>query len=122
MKIVDTDIFIDFFRGVPAAISYLRQNADTILFSAITEAELLSGQICNSSSEREKVCHVLSQFEKIPADNPLVQIAGDFRRKYGVDLPDALIAASAYMIDSPLVTRNKIFFEPIKEIKVEVPY
>lgn len=122
MKVVDTDVFIDFFRGVPAATSYLRKNADQILFSAITEAELLAGQICNNPSEREKVCHVLSQFEKIPVDNPLVQIAGDFRRKYGVEIPDALIAASAFMVDAIIITRNKKHFELIKEINVEVPY
>lgn len=69
-----------------------------------------------------RVFHVLSQFEKVPIDNPLVQIAGDFRRKYGVEIPDALIAACAYMISAPVVTRNKKDLGKIKEIMVEVPY
>ena len=122
MKLLDTDIFIDFFHGIPEAVLFFHKYAEEIIFSSITEAELLAGKICNDPIEREKVFHLLSQFEKIPADNPLVQIAGDFRRKYGVELPDALIAASAYLIDAPLVTRNKKDFERIPDIRVEKPY
>ncbi|MBI1968296.1 type II toxin-antitoxin system VapC family toxin [Candidatus Woesearchaeota archaeon] len=122
MKVVDTDIFIDLFRGFAPAIKFFSEHADEIVFSSITEAELLAGQICNDATEKERVLHVLGQFEKIPADNPLVQIAGEFRRKYGCEIPDALIAASAFLTASPLVTRNIADFQRIKGIMVEKPY
>ena len=122
MKVVDTDIFVDFFRGVPQAAAFLQNNADRIFFAAITEAELLAGQVCNDPIERERVFHVLSQFEKIPIDNPLVQVAGDFRRKYNVEIPDAIVAACAFVTDGILVTRNTKDFEKITEIKVDKPY
>ena len=122
MKVIDTDIFLDFFRGVSHALPYLNQNADDILFSAITEGELLSGDICNNPKEKEKVFHILSQFEKIPVDNPLIQIAADIRRTYKMELPDAIIAASAFVTNSTLVTRNVRDFEKIKDLKLEKPY
>ena len=120
MKLLDTDIFIDFFHGIPGAVALM--NEEVIIFSAITEAELLAGQICNDPNEKEKVSHLLSQFEKIPVGNPLVQIAGDIKRIYALQLPDAIIAASAYFTDSILVTRNVKDFEKVKEIKVQKPY
>ncbi|MBI4439867.1 type II toxin-antitoxin system VapC family toxin [Candidatus Woesearchaeota archaeon] len=122
MKLLDTDIFIDFFRGVPEAEEYIAENIDEIVFSAISEAELLSGKICNDQTEREKVFHLLSQFDKIPVGNPLVQIAGDIRRNHNISLPDAIIAASAAVNSATLVTRNLKHFKGIDKLKVEDPY
>jgi len=122
MKVVDTDIFVDFFSGVSQAASFLQNNADDIFFAAITKAELLAGRVCNDPLERERVFHVLSQFEKIPIYNPLVQVVGDFRRKYGIEIPDAIVAACAFVIGGTLITRNVQDFEKIKEIRVEKPY
>jgi predicted nucleic acid-binding protein len=122
MKLVDTNIFIDFFRGLEAASTFMKENIDTILFSAITEAELLSGKECNNNKDKQKILHFLSQFDKIPVDNPLVQTAGALRRNYDIALPDAIIAASAILFDIPLVTKNIKHFEKIKELKIKNPY
>lgn len=122
MKVVDSDIFIDFLRGREQALEYFEKNQTEILFSAVTEAELLSGKKCNDQKEKELVLHVLSRFKKIPVDNPLVQIGGDLRRVYGLELPDAIIAASAIMTNSTLVTRNLKDFKMIKELAISSPY
>ena len=122
MILLDTDIFIDFFRGVDAAVRFLLDPKDDIMFSAITEGELLSGKVCNDVNEREYVFHLLSQFEKVPVDNPLIQVAGDIRRTYGLELPDAIIAASAIVTGSVLITRNTKDFEKVKDLKIQKPY
>lgn len=122
MKILDTDIFIDFFRGVKEAAVFLTKHGGDIAFCALTETELLSGQVCNDLREREKVFHLLSQFEKVPVDNPLVQVAGDLRRKYGISIPDALIAATAVVTGAVLVSRNAKDFEKVREIRTMKPY
>ncbi len=122
MKLIDTDIFVDFFRGIPEAATFIRNSADEIVFSAVTEAELLSGRICEEPLEEEKVFHVLAQFEKIPVDNPLVQVAGKIRRKYLLELPDALIAASALSYQCTLLTRNIKDFEKVPGLLVKKPY
>jgi len=122
MILLDTDIFIDFLRNNKNAIDFMGKHLNEIIFCAITEAELLSGTECNNKDVREKLLHFLSQFEKVPVDNPLVQVAGDFRRRYGIEMPDAIIAASAFMTDSIICTRNSKHFEKVKEIIVKKPY
>ncbi len=121
MKLIDTDIFIDFLRGSKEALNFIKKESE-ISFSAITEAELLSGNACNNPREMEKVIHLLAQFEKVPAGNPLVQVAGNLRRVYGLELPDAIIAASAIVTNSVLITRNIKDFKDVKELKFEKPY
>ncbi len=66
--------------------------------------------------------HFLTQFDTIPIDNPLVQVAGDFRRKYDIEIPDALIAASAFLMQAALVTRNIRDFEKVSVLKIQKPY
>lgn len=124
MKVIDSDIFIDALRGVEKAEKWLRktiENGDGA-FSSITESELLSGKACNEREKRESLLHFLSLLEKIPVDNPVAQVAGDFSRKYNLLLPDAIIAASAFHTGSTLVTRNAKHFSGIEEIKLEIPY
>lgn len=118
--VVDTDIFIDYFRGFKPALYFLKEN--DISFSAITEGELLSGERCKNPDEEEKVFHILSQFQKIPVDNPLIQVAGAIRRTYCLELPDAIIAATAIFVDAILVTRNIKDFERVKGLKIKIPY
>ncbi len=122
MILVDTDVLIDFLRGLPASKAFIMENKDEISFSAITEAELLSGKKCDDAREKERTIHLLSFFEKVPVDNPLVQIAGDLRRKYGIETPDSIIAASALYTDATLVTRNIKHFERLPGLKVKKPY
>lgn len=120
--LVDTDILIDFLRGLPASKAFIMENKDDILFSAITEAELLSGKKCDEPREKERTIHLLGLFEKIPVDNPLVQTAGDLRRRYGIETPDSIIAASALHTGSILITRNIRHFNKIEGLVVQRPY
>lgn len=122
MIVVDTDIFIDFLHGIPLSVQFVQEHNKDIVFSSITEAELLAGTICNEPEEKKIILQLLSQFEKIPVDNPLVQVAGDIRRIYGTPLPDALIAATAIIHNTMLITRNLKDFEKVKELKTKKPY
>ncbi len=122
MKIIDTDIFIDLLRAVKDAEKFFSNLDEEIAFSAITEGELISGRECDNAKQREDILHFLAQFGKIPVDNPLIQIAGDIRREFGVKLPDAIIAASALTTGAVLITRNLSDFKKIKNLKVERPY
>lgn len=122
---IDTDVFIDFLRGQKLAKDFLSQmikNADAIYFSAITEAELLSGQSCNESKTRELVISLLNSFTKIEVDNPIAQLAGYIRRTHATPLPDAIIAATALKMDALLYSKNSKDYMPIPDLLFENPY
>lgn len=119
--VVDTNIFIDLLEGHDGAKEFFKKHMHEISFSAITEAEILSGSECKDGDVHERILHLLSRFEKIPVDNPLVQAAALFRRTHKIALPDAIIAASATAKDGILATRNTKDFKKLP-ITVITPY
>jgi len=121
--ILDTNIFIDHLRGYAPAIAFFSSLSDKeVSFSAITESELLAGSINQSSEKREILLQFLEQWRKISVDNPLAAVAGDLSRIYKMDIPDALIAASAIQENSTLITKNLKDFQKVKGLKVIFPY
>lgn len=123
--VIDTDIFIDILRGVPAAkqlLNLLIANEEKVLFSAITEAELLSGSECEQDAQRRIVLRLLGLFMKLPVDNATAQLAGKLRRNSDILLPDALIAAAAILADATLFTRNSKDFKKVSIVRTKKPY
>lgn len=123
--VIDTDIFIDYFRSLRKARSYFESignSGDDVYFSAITEAELLSGKECSDEEKKRIIMDFLSQWTEIPVDNTVAQQGGEIRRKYEVELDDALIAATAQSRDALLITRNTSDFKKIKGLEMKKPY
>lgn len=121
---LDTDIFINFLRGQQFAKIFLSKiigGKERVFFSAITEAELLSGQSCNDAHIREEILSLLGNFEKIEVSNPVAQMAGFIRRSYATPLADAIIAATALKMDATLYTGNVKDFKNIPHLNLENP-
>jgi predicted nucleic acid-binding protein len=51
-------------------------------------------------------------------DRAIAELSGVIRRRHGVDVADALIAATAVILAVPLMTRNRRHFEGIKSLKL----
>jgi|SRR3989338_2183462 len=122
MILLDTNILVDYLRNYAPAVEFFEKLNNDILFSAITEAELLAGQANNDAKKRETLIHLLSRWTKIPVDNPLVILAGDISRKHNLDIPDAIIAASAIISNAELITRNVKDFKKVDKLRVKNPY
>src|SRR3989344_9397721 len=101
MMLIDTNIFVDHLRGYAPAVAFFESlvSKENILFSAITEAELIAGQECKEKIKKEGVLQFLSQWNKIIVPNQIAVLAGDLSRDKGINLPDALIAATAPLFD-----------------------
>ena len=99
LVVIDSAIFVDYLRNYQPSISFFQSipvdKRTEILFSAITETELITGRSCNDGEVRIKVLKMLSSFTKIKVDNSIALCAGDLCRLHNVDLPDAIIAARA---------------------------
>jgi len=95
--LIDTDVLIDYLRGEPKALEYLKAARTTLRVSCLTLTELYVG--VRDGAEREALTRLEELFEAVPVDREIAVQAGLFRRDYGrshgTGLIDALIAASA---------------------------
>ncbi len=119
-ELLDTNILIDFLRNRPEAIDYFTQISLPSI-SAITVAELFAGV---RGSEEAILKDFINVLNVIDVDSEIAEKGGLYRRDYGrshgVDLNDAMIAATAEVKSKTLVTLNKKHFPMIS--KVTVPY
>ncbi len=121
----DTSILIDSLRGHKRASKLVETVASREvegIISVITEAELHAGKDCNTELGLNAVKDLISIFEKIILDNEIAVKAGEYRRMYGVEIPDAIIAATAAKERAKVYTKNVEDFGKIEEIDVEEPY
>ncbi|MGH9877987.1 MAG: PIN domain-containing protein [Nitrososphaerales archaeon] len=126
MKVVfDTSVLVDCLRNLRNAVEAVnlvaKEEIDGFI-SVITEAELYAGKDCRVSSGAAAVAGLISLFTKITLDNDIAQKAAEFRRNFNVEIPDAIIAATAFLQDAKVWTKNYEDFRPVKEIAVEEPY
>ncbi len=124
MEILDTNLFIDHFRGYTPATLFF-ESLEKAMFSAVTETELVAGSQCSVPETKKDILQFLSKWEKINVDNSIALLAGDLAREHrkdGLEIGDAIIAATAIINKAELLTRNVKDFEKIKALKVRSPY
>lgn len=124
MILIDTNIFVDHLRNYAPAVNFFESIAgkENVIFSAITEAELLIGKANEDDAKREKLLHFLHQWDKKIVDNAVSVLAGDIGRKHGLAVPDAVISATAILNNAELLTRNLKDFRKVPNLRVRVPF
>ena len=120
--LVDTSIFIHWFRGNKKAHSFFRSppHAGKIFYSKITRKELLRPPI--RDSERHAITKFLSRFRRINPDPLIAKNYSELLSDYPYlkdHLADTLIAATALTKGLVLVTTNKRHFLPIKTLVIQ---
>jgi len=110
--LVDTDVFIDHLRGARA----FDPAGHRVHYSVITRAELFAGTTATGAADT-----LLRPFQEIEVDRDIAERAGGLRRKTGIRLPDALIAATALAAGLALVTRNRRDFAGIEGLSLRAP-
>ena len=121
--VIDSDIFIDYLRSYPLSKRFFEElEPGKVLFSAVTEAELLSGKDCNDETSMNETLRLLNAYTKIEVTNEIAKKAGELRRVFGIQMQDALIAATAMLNNAKLATRNVRDFQRIKGLMIQKPY
>ena len=118
---VDSDILIEVSRGSNQEIIStwieLSNSDSAVLYSPLSVAEVWNGARPN---EYDVLNHLFRALKCVPIDEVAGQRAGiylrQFRRSHGVELADALIAASAVETGAELWTRNRKHY-PMKEVR-----
>jgi len=123
--LIDTNIFVDFFRGKQKAKNFL-QNSQNANVSILTWMELFVG--FPSKNNQNKLSKLINSCNiSILQINELISIKSqeiftNYRHKTGIDIPDSFIAATALVYKQPIYTLNTKHFAKIKSIKVFKPY
>lgn len=123
--LVDSDILIEVCRGrnkdVISCWLELIGSRVSILYSAVTAAELWAGVLPSEHNLLRDLFHVLAC---VPIDHVAGQQAGDYLRQYhkshNMGLGDALIAAAAVQNRAMLWTRNRKHY-PMKDVEFYQP-
>ncbi|GAB4452502.1 MAG: type II toxin-antitoxin system VapC family toxin [Anaerolineales bacterium] len=125
MRLIDTDIAIDHFHGHKETFEYFVQSlidGEILAMSVVGLTEILSGM---RSGEQERTEKLLSLFVMIDVDEQIARKAGEYlnqyRKSHGMEMADALIAATAFVAGAELVTRNVEDY-PMPDVKIVVPY
>ena len=121
---VDSDILIDYLRGVAKARRFLLQASKrtALYISVVSIAEIYSGKETRQPKKRERIETFLQNFVTIEVDWGIAERAGELRRDYQKPFADAIVAASAITNKLRLVTRNTKHFRGIKGLKLLRPY
>ncbi len=116
--LLDTSIIIDHLKGHEPATDYLlglEKGTLQGMVSSITHTELFAGERM-TAGEQAQIAMILSLVETIDVTPEIAHRAGlmlaQFRRSHGLSLFDAMIAATAMVLDAPLSTRTSRTFGP----------
>jgi len=119
LVLVDTNIFIDVFRGNKLTKKQLDDLEGTIAKSAITVMELFAG--CKTKKQKAELNLQLKAYNIIHIDTEIslkaVQLFNNYvSAKQDMYIADCLIAATALTYKFKLFTHNKSDFNFIKAI------
>ncbi|QDZ40933.1 type II toxin-antitoxin system VapC family toxin [Euhalothece natronophila Z-M001] len=123
--IIDTDILIDFGRGVSEAVNCLQklQSNYRLIVSIVTQMELIVG--CANKLELQALEKFLLRFDIIKIDPTIseqaVELLAMYRLSHGLLIADSLIAATAITWDYSLITKNQRDYRFIPTLNL-LPY
>lgn len=118
--LVDTDILIDWLKGLPWAKRLVWSGDSSVYCSSVTRKELFSKPGL-SDSERKRIVRLLHHIRVLEVDAVIAAAASELLQKYAhtpLQVHDALVAATAWTKHLPLLTRNDKHYAFIEEIEL----
>ena len=125
MILIDSDILIDVARNVNGAVNCLQQvdQQFSAVVSSVTQMELIIG--CRDKNELRSLDHFLERFQIINVSEQISETAIDLLKQYrlshGLQIADALIAATAIVTDIQLISKNQRDYRFIEALRL-LPY
>ena len=115
-------ILIDVSRGIQIAINRLQSEANnsTLAISTITQMELIVG--CRNKTELHNLEQFLRRYVIIKVNefitDKAIELLSKYRLSHGLLIPDGLIAATAIVIEAPLLSKNQRDYRFISELNL----
>lgn len=126
--LIDTDVIINFLRGRDEEASFFHRvlvgEEFSACYAAITEVELYSAAKINQR-QSESIQMLMNNLHRVGISSPVAQLAGQllgkFRKSHGLEIADAIIAASTIIQGACLVTENTKHFAFIPGLIITPP-
>jgi len=116
--LIDTDVLVDFLRGVGEAVALVQTHQDRIILSAIVVAEVYAG--VKGGEELATLDAFVSLFRVVPVTQPVARLGGIYKRDYhkshAVGLADAILAATTELEGAELKTLNVKHYPMLDEL------
>lgn len=117
--LLDTNILIDYVRRAPIALAWLRSLSEPPRISTISLLELYVG--ARSQREERDIESICAPLKSLPVTDEIAKRGGSFMRHFhkshGIDIPDAIIAATAEHHGLRLATLNVKHFPMFAKLK-----
>lgn len=118
MFTLDTNILIYYAAGDKKIINFMEKNRSAIFYlPSIVITEFLSYPLIDEEAVIKFRAFVY-QTNVINLDIRLAELAAGLKRKYNLKIADAIVAATAIITGSKLVTRNVRDFKKVKEVQI----
>lgn len=125
ISLIDTTIIIDYLRGHPKSRDFIKEE---FLYHRIPYTSVVSYVEIFAGVRFEEEDHIAKLFDNLKIVQIGIEIgrqAGKYlniySKSHGLEIADALIAATAFIVGARLVTLDKKHF-PMTDIKVFMPY
>ena len=122
--LLDSDVIIAWLRGYDPytrVIPELLDKGNVLAWTPVSVAEIFAGA---RKSEEKHIENLFLIFDALPVSPEIGRIAGSYlnlyRKSHGMDLGDALIAATASITGMKLWTLNRKHY-PVREIGFFAP-
>jgi predicted nucleic acid-binding protein len=119
MHLLDTSVLVPILRKDEAALAWFEENAGDPRMSVVSLTELYLG--VRRQREERDLAELERRVRPLPVDRDIAVRAGIFVRHYGpshsVEIPDALIAATAEHHGLRLATLNTKHFPMFPKLK-----
>jgi predicted nucleic acid-binding protein len=119
MHLLDTSVLVPILRKNEAALAWFEESVDDPRMSVISLTELYLG--VRRQREERDLTELEQRVRPLPVDRDIAVRAGVFVRRYGpshsVEIPDAIIAATAEHHGLRLATLNVKHFPMFPKLK-----
>lgn len=121
LVLCDTNIIIEFYKGNGEIVEKLQKiGVENIFISSVTAAELVFGAI--NKKELKTIIADIAQLNLFPLNEIIseqfLKLMEQYSLSHRLDIPDALIAATALVNDLELFTLNVKHFKYIHKLKL----
>jgi predicted nucleic acid-binding protein len=120
---IDSNILIGYLNDDRALRSFMnvwKATGQPFFLSTVSIAEVLSFTTLSEDDIERTEAFLARHFLSIDVTSVVAREAGRIRRQYGLKLPDAIIAATALVTNTPLASRDEDF-RRISELELIVP-